>query len=451
MIGRESELQYLKEFYQKDSSELVILYGKEGVGKTTLLREFMKDRDCYYYLARKASDIEQVNLMMDELPELDFPSVDEPDYDMLFRTILASKEDKAVIIIDEFQHLVRNGKNFMDAIIKLKNHEYTRKDVFVILVSSSICFVENNMVKRIGTAAFQISGFCKIKEFNLEETAEFLNAIDLKQGIEYFCILGGLPRLLKAFDTQLSLKENIIKNILNKDAYLFSLPQLILSEELRETAVYQALLSGLARGKNKLNDLHHYTGYSRAKISVYLGNLMELDLVEKVFSMEVGDKEETKKGLYRIKNNYLNFYYQFVFPHLSMLELISAKEFYRRYMEEALEQYFELFTSEISKEILQMLAKKRILNTQNQIGSFFGKKGNLDGIYMSDETTVLLQSKLSNKSMNVEDFEWIEFVSKVSGITFDHIYLFSLGGYTKELNSLSLMRDDLSLLQIEEL
>ena len=73
----------------------------------------------------------------------------------------------------------------------------------------------------------------------------------------------------------------------------------------------------IAKGENKLNDLFLYTGYSRPKISVYMKNLSHFDIVEKVVSFETGGWDNAKKGIYRIKDTYVNFFYRFVYPHLS--------------------------------------------------------------------------------------------------------------------------------------
>lgn len=68
-----------------------------------------------------------------------------------------------------------------------------------------------------------------------------------------------------------------------------------ISIELRELSVYNTILAALASGNNKLNDLFLKTGFSRAKISVYMKNLMAFDVVEKVVSFDTGGWENTKR------------------------------------------------------------------------------------------------------------------------------------------------------------
>mgnify|MGYP003307889072 CR=1 FL=1 len=107
-----------------------------------------------------------------------------------------------------------------------------------------------------------------------------------KDSIGAFSILGGIPGLWQYFNDEFTLRENIENFILQSNEKLFDYGQQYVSEELRETAVYNTILGALADGKRKLNDLYIHTGFSRAKISVYLKNLMQLEIVEKVFSFD---------------------------------------------------------------------------------------------------------------------------------------------------------------------
>ena len=49
-IGRKSELSKLDAEYNRDSS-FVVIYGRRRVGKTTLIKEFLKEKTAFYFLA----------------------------------------------------------------------------------------------------------------------------------------------------------------------------------------------------------------------------------------------------------------------------------------------------------------------------------------------------------------------------------------------------------------
>ena len=138
---------------------------------------------------------------------------------------------------------------------------------------------------------------------------EYFSGFSMEQCIEAYAVLGGIPGLWNHFSDKLSIKENICRNILDSKAFLFGEGQRMVEEELRETGVYNTILSSIAAGNHKLNDLYLHTEFSRAKISVYLKNLMELELVEKIFSYDTEGKANTQKGIYRISNHFVHFYF----------------------------------------------------------------------------------------------------------------------------------------------
>ena len=120
-------------------------------------------------------------------------------------------------------------------------------------------------------------------------------------------VLGGVPEYLDYWNEKSSVKENILRIFLRKDSSLLYDAENFLKRELRELGAYNAILASMASGRNKLNDIYARTGFSRAKISVYIKNLMQLELVAKVFSFDNASSMNAKKGVYRISHSFLLF------------------------------------------------------------------------------------------------------------------------------------------------
>lgn len=55
MIGRNNELQEIETLYNSNKFEFLVLYGRRRIGKTTLLTDFAKKRNCFYFLAQEKS------------------------------------------------------------------------------------------------------------------------------------------------------------------------------------------------------------------------------------------------------------------------------------------------------------------------------------------------------------------------------------------------------------
>ena len=257
-----------------------------------------------------------------------------PDYYRVLKQAVANRADaskKAVIIIDEFHFLVKSSDAFKVAFLKVLMEE----QCMFLFLSSSVNWVENSMVEDFGPAARAIYSTIKCKEFTFLELVKRFPDMTVEKTIYANAILGGVPEYLNYWNEKSSVKENILRLFLRKDAPLLYGAENFLKKELRELGAYNAILASLASGKNKLNDIYARTGFSRAKISVYLKNLIELDVVEKVFSFDASESAtlvhaNVQKGLYRIKDNYLRFWYRYVFPNLSAILMGQGDDVYEK-------------------------------------------------------------------------------------------------------------------------
>ena len=241
VLGRTSELKYLNTCYDREGSQIMVVYGEKNVGKTALLDEFVQDKPHSYYCARPASEREQRYRWGLELNPEAFGAPGYPAFCEIFRSALGEETDKKVIIVDEFQYIVKAGNEFMDELIAFVHDSWQGTQVMVVLCSSSIGWVENSMITRIGEAAYEISGFLKIKELSFETMMEFFLGFSMEQWIEAYAVLGGIPGLWAHFNDKISVRENICRYILGKNAFLNREGQRIMEEELRETGVYNTL------------------------------------------------------------------------------------------------------------------------------------------------------------------------------------------------------------------
>ncbi|MBO4290350.1 MAG: ATP-binding protein [Lachnospiraceae bacterium] len=367
--GRESELSFLKNHYTGGGSRILVVYGRKGVGKTALLRRFSEDKKWVYYMARSCSEREQ---RYQWARELDKAAQEErfPSYRELLGESLDGIE-KGILIIDEFHHLVKTEPSFIQELIQYFK-ENAQKEILVILCSSASGWIENSMVSKIGRSALALSGLLKVRELRFAEMRRLFSKYSMEDALKIYAILGGNPGLWNSFSEELSADENVKAYLLPADCRLQESLSISIAEELRETAVYNTILSAMAGGVCKLNDLYLHTGFSRAKISVYLKNLMELDLVEKVNSFQSAGYENTQKGIYRIANPCVHFYFRFLYPYQSAMMKISSEEFFEQYLERELPDFMKNAYRKVCTELLS--------EEYASVGEWIGKKGNIDVI-----------------------------------------------------------------------
>ena len=451
VLGRTSELKYLNTCYDREGSRIMVVYGHKNVGKTALLRQFVQDKPYSYYRARSASDREQRFQWGKELSEKENAMLKFPSYTEILRAIPKEQNQKTVIIIDEFQYVIKTDGTFMKELVSYV-HE-NQRNLLVILCSSSIGWVENSMVTRIGESAYEISGFLKIRELEFEAMLEYFPGFSMEQCVEAYAVLGGTPGLWKHFDDKLSIKENICRYILSAASPLYDEGQRIVREELRETGVYDTILASIAAGNHKLNDLYLHTGFSRAKISVYLKNLMELELVEKVFSYDTDGKVNTQKGIYRISNHLVHFYFTYLYPNLSSLETMTPGEFYQKFIVFDMKNYVAEYFNIVCKQYIEKWNKwGRLPIEVERIGEWVGKQGTIDVIAQNEEgKTIIGICNWDKPIMRYDDYEWLLFCAKKAKLRADYVYLFSVKQFDEKLSLEAKVKHNLKLISLDEM
>ncbi len=436
-VGRTQELKQLEDAYRQERNAAVVLYGRCGIGKTELAALFAKDKPTIYYMARELSEREQCFNFASELG-VD-TGEDAPDfYDSLKRAVAekGDQSEKTVIIIDEFHFLVKTSNDFKVAFLKLLMEE----QCMFLFLSSSVNWVENSMIEDFGPAARALYLTIKCKEFSFLELVKRFPDMSVEKTIYANAILGGVPEYLNYWNEKSSVKENILRLFLRKDAPLLYGAETFLKKELRELGAYNAILASLAAGRNKLNDIYARTGFSRAKISVYIKNLIELDVVEKVFSFDASESANlvhanVQKGLYRIKDNYLRFWYRYVFPNLSAILMGDGERVYEKEVLKDFAVYMQESFAGVCSEYLKLMDQYgRLMQRYETWGTWYGKSGRIDVVAGNESGEILAGfCRFDSKMMTVKDLSQYKELLELALLTPQELYLFSKAGFTEEL------------------
>ena len=427
-VGRESELQFLNEYYEREGSQILVVYGHRGVGKTSLIDFFSKDKKSVYYLARSCSAREQCCQWANELKDQGEVFNAFPDYQAVFQCLTApAGTGKQVITIDEFHYFVKSDPGFMEELIRYVEDRGTDRPVMVILSTSASSWVENTMVSKIGSNALAISGLLKVREMKFQEIRRIFTGYSLTDSISIYAVLGGMPGLWRGFEQRLSAKENIIRHMLKKESRLHEELSTYMWAELREPAVYNTLLAAMAKGCNKLNDIYMHTGFSRAKICVYLKNLMELDLVEKVFSFDTKGRTDVQKGFYRISNPYVHFYFRFLFPKQSRLQQMEAEAFYASEIKDEFPRFVE--------DGYRKICRDRYDQGFASVGEWLGKIGSIDIVACDEDGAVTVAACSYARKMTMEDYGRLTACLKKAKIKAKNIHFYCEKGFDKALQN----------------
>ena len=227
--------------------------------------------------------------------------------------------------------------------------------------------------------------------------------------------------------------------------------QRFLKTSLRELPFYSTILSVLAEDEPKLNYLYTRTGFSRAKISVYIKNLIQIDVAAKIFSYEPEKRATIQKGLYGITDSFLQFWYKLIYPNMSEFSLLEPGEFYDKFIRNQLDELAEKTYIKVCQEFMELMNQYNHLPAKfGNFGSLYGKTGFIPLIANTAEGELLVGScKWSSKPMDTDDFKTLLQDIEQTGKEADYYYLFSKEGFTSELSVMAQNMDNIQCIDLE--
>lgn len=382
-IGREAELSFLQDKYDDKRGQLVVLYGRRRVGKTETLREFCKDKPHIFYSCTQSTDKVQLSKFSKQIFKENIPArqyISEfADWESAFRSVLdlPYHDKKKLLIIDEFPYMCKGNKSIPSILQNLWDAELKDSNVMIILCGSAMSFIEKELLAEKNPLYGRATGIYKMSEMGFYDAVKFFPSYSDRDKILAYSILGGIPHYLRQFQPELSIAENIKKNILTKGCVLYSEVDFLLHQELRETPIYNSIIEAVALGSTKLNDISQKSLVDdTSKTSVYLKNLIELGIIEREFSVasKIKEKANSNRGTYRLTDNFFRFWYAFGFTNFSQLEDGDVDGVYDYVIAPALHEFASFAFEDVCKEFVKELQKKNALPFRySKMGRWTGK------------------------------------------------------------------------------
>ena len=456
-IGREKELQFLNERYESNKAELIVLYGRRRVGKTETLKEFCKDKPNVFYSCKECTDNEQLQSFSQIILQKDIPASKYiksfANWEQLFKSILElNNKGKKLLIIDEFPYMVKNNKEIPSILQNLWDNVLKEENVMIILCGSSMSFIEKEILAEKNPLYGRATGIYKMTQMDFYDAIKFFPKYSLEDKIYAYSILGGIPHYLKEFDVTKSIKQNIQDNILKKGCILYNEVNFMLHQELREITMYNTIIEAIALGNTKLNDIYLKTNIEKTKIIAYISNLIELGIIEREFSADdkIKAQANNQRGLYKLTDNFFKFWYTYVFPNTSALELGDTKGVYDLYIKDTLNHFASSSFENICIDYLNLENIKGTLPFRfKTIGRWWDNNNNEIDIYATDGKSLLLgECKFKNSKVTIADYQDLK--NKCCNEMPKYYYIFSKSGFKENLIELS-KDENIKLISLEEI
>jgi AAA+ ATPase superfamily predicted ATPase len=318
-------------------------------------------------------------------------------------------------------------------------------------------FIEKEVLSEKNPLYGRTTGIYKLLEFDFFTSKEFFNNMSNEEKIIAYSVLGGIPHYLNQFNPMVSLEDNIKRNILSKGSVLYNEVEFLMKQELRETAIYYTIIEAIALGNTKLNDIYTKTLIDKTKISVYLKNLMDLNIIEKEYpvTMEIKKSANSQNGLYKIKDNFFKFYFRFIFQNITELESDDIDGVYDYNVKPYLNEYTSYVFENVCIQFLRALNKnKKLAFRFSKIGRWWDNKNEID-IVAFDEKGNLICGECKWKTSRVGIKELNKLREKSLNIKGDYeqkyYFLFSKSGFDEELINIQKWDKSVCLFNIDDI
>ena len=457
---RKNELRKMNQRFNADNFECIVIYGRRRVGKTALINEFCKDKKAIYYSALNATSQENLEALSKAIHQYRHP--DDDNYPVYYSFEAALKEighigktERTVFVIDEYPYLAKASPSISSRLQHLIDHQWQDSKLYLILCGSSMSFMQNQVLGYESPLYGRRTAQFRIEPLTYKETAEFHPESSNEENAWIYGITGGIPHYINKLGVCGSLDDAIVDNIFDRSGYLFEEPENLLKQELREPGAYNSIITAVAEGSSKLNEIATKTGMDSAACSKYIKVLIDLGILKRETPIT---EKAGKKTIYEIEDNFFRFWYRFVPQNYSAIASGRFPGIYDRVVKSGMHDYMGLIFEKMCKEYLVRYADKLPFDLAD-VGQWWGtdphekKQVQIDivGVPVKEPdkkvSEYLIGScKFRNEKIGMTELELLEHYAMVFAKGTKYYYvIFSMGGFTDELLSAAKERNVLLL------
>ena len=462
-LGREKEILGLEKEYARDGG-FVVIYGRRRIGKTTLIKQFIKSKTAFYFLATKEVESQSMKRFAGVIARTTGNSVMQKaafsDWLDLFQAVADYKpNEKKVLVIDEFPYLVKVNDSFPSILQNAWDEILKDSNVMLILCGSLISMMKKHALSYESPLYGRRTAQMRIAPlpFTTVYTSQKLSFTD---AVEQYSITGGVPKYMEFFSDGQPLYSQIKENILSKNGFLYEEPNFLLADEVQVPTNYFSIIKVIADGNHKLGTIAGILGLETSALTPYLKTLSELSFIEKQVPVTEKNAEKTRKGLYFISDNLLRFWFRYVYPYKGELELDNTQISLDELDKDFKEKFVAFAYEDICKEIFAKLCSdKKIDFTSSKIGSYwlndYGGNTQIDVMAVDTVNKRLFAGECKYHNQPIDADVYFELVKKVDNSSeiksafkgYTVIYgVFSKSGFTSRMTDISNSNPNLFLI-----
>ena len=443
-VDRRNELEYLRREYQREGSSLVVVYGRRRIGKTTLIKRFIQDKNALYFIATEEPETENKKSMQRMLADFTGNELLKKDWvlewEEIFKTFAGHTTDtRKILVIDEFQYLGKTNKAFPSIFQKIWDEYLVDSDIMAILCGSIVGMMLDQTLSYSSPLYGRRTGQIKLEPISFADYPSFFEKADSIDLVECYSVTGGVPKYIESFEPSSDIYESIKTNILLKQSFLYEEPVFLLERELGEIGTYFSIIKSIAAGNHKIGKIAGNLGIKQTGATRYLKILIDLDLIERAVPATEKNPEKSKKGLYFIRDYFIRFWFRFVYPYRNYLEIGNTDTVVERLKRNFKDNHVSFVYEDLCREELLHLNREGLFDFAIlEAGRWWDKNEEIDIVAFSREenSIIFCECKYTEQPVDVDIYFRLREKAKKVPWPSDgsrHYVLFSKSGFSQAL------------------
>lgn len=326
-FNRERELAFLREIHGREGAQLVAIYGRRRIGKTSLLMRWIGAepgvRGVYFVAHRTTSSALLAKFSQALQPALGTadPAFSFSSWEAALRELARlARTEPLVLVIDELPYLLESEPAFATILQATWDGPLRRSRIRLFLAGSHYHMMADTLASPKGPLFGRTTADLMLDEIGLREMSLFLPGYSPEQLVETYSVIGGVPRYLEAWSDRRPVLANIRDSILSPVSIFRNESAFLIQDEIAEPRTYLAILEAIGGGMKRPVDIAKLAGVQLAHVGKYLHTLELLRFVRRIVSIETPSPSTARTSQYEIRDPYLRFHFTFVLPNLRLLE-----------------------------------------------------------------------------------------------------------------------------------
>lgn len=380
-INRDTEIKQLEKMASSGQKEMLVLYGRRRLGKTTLLREFARKHPALFFSCPLSTSSEALRLFQDRMAvAFDEPLLGQtlfPGWSEAMRYALEEASKRRIaIIFDEFPYLMRSVAG-IDSVIQ---HIWDKMDraIWIGLSGSLISMMLERVMGSKAPLYGRRTEMLQLKPMPFAEVSLFYPKSSYYDQALWYGFLGGVPAYAEKAASFATPKKTIIELVLSENGVLYQEPDFLVREELREPGTYFSILRSLAAGLTRPNEIAQDAGVAHSGVNKYLDTLRRMQLIERRVPITEKHPERSTKAIYVLADHFLRFWFRYVFPNRSIIELGKGRELYGSKIKPDLNNYMGPIYEEMCHQEILRLGPKVLGWEPFKLGRYWDPQSEID-------------------------------------------------------------------------